>query len=416
MWAFLAPVDAERGIVYLPIGSPATNYYGGDRPGNNAYGNSIVAVDIQTGKYLWHFQTVHHDIWDTDMPTAGALFDFVQGGRRTPAIAQVGKSSYVYVLDRTTGKPLIDVKETAVPAGDVPTEWYSPTQPIPVRPRPLSRVSFDPKVDLVRAEDTTPEHVAACVAMMERAGGYYNAGAFTPFMYKALDAPPKSTIQSPGGTGGVNWGGMSMDPVNGVFYVNAQNTTLVGWTQPRPLTPPSPSDRVTAGRVDFAGESSGSDHPYDRGSVAANPKATPLGPFFTFSAPLNGKTPPNASCVRPPWAKLYAVNANTGQIVWESTLGLNENLPAGKQLAGSGGSAGPTATAGGLVFVGATNDGRFRAFDAKTGKEVWVTRTPPGANGNSPTANANPMSYQGRSGKQYVAIVAGTTLVAYALP
>jgi glucose dehydrogenase len=416
MWAFHAPVDAERGIVYIPIGSPATNYYGGDRPGNNAYGNSIIAVEAQTGKYLWHFQTVHHDIWDTDMPTAGALFDFVQGGRRIPAIAHVGKSSYVYVLDRLTGKPLIEVKETPVPAGDVPTEWYSPTQPIPVRPRPLSRVSFDPKIDLVRPEDTTPEHVAACVAMMERAGGYYNAGPFTPFMFKALDAPPKSTIQTPGGTGGVNWGGMSMDPTTGIFYVNAQNTTLVGWTQPRPLTPPSPADRMTNGRVDFAGESAGSDHPYDRGSVPANPNATPLGPFFTFSAPLNGKTPPNAPCVRPPWAKLYAVNASTGQILWESTLGLNTNLPEGKQLAGSGGSAGPTATAGGLVFVGATSDGRFRAFDAKTGKELWVTRNPPNAQGNSPAANANPMSYLGRNGKQYVAVVAGTTLVAYSLP
>jgi quinoprotein glucose dehydrogenase len=419
MWAFHAPVDAERGIVYIPIGSPATNYYGGDRPGNNAYGNSIIAVEAQTGKYLWHFQTVHHDIWDTDMPTAGALFDFVQGGRRIPAIAHVGKSSYVYVLDRLTGKPLIDVKETPVPAGDVPTEWYSPTQPIPVRPRPLSRVSFKEETDLVRPEDTTPEHVEACRAMMKRAGGYYNAGPFTPFMFKDLDAPPKSTIQSPGGTGGVNWGGMSMDPANGIFYVNAQNTTLVGWTQPRPLARPNQQTGVPE-RVNFAGESAGSSHPYDRGSVqgvAPDGSLTlGLGPFFTFSAPLNGKTPPNAPCVRPPWAKLYAVNANTGQILWESTLGLNTNLPEGKQLAGSGGSAGPTATAGGLVFVGATSDGRFRAFDARTGKELWVTRNPPNAQGNSPAANANPMSYLGRSGKQYVAVVAGTTLVAYALP
>ncbi len=418
MWAFHAPVDVERGIVYIPIGSPATNYYGGDRPGNNAYGNSIIAVDAQSGKYLWHFQTVHHDIWDTDMPTAGALFDFVLNGKRTPAIAQVGKSSYVYVLDRTTGRPLIEVKETPVPAGDVPTEWYSPTQPIPARPRPLSRVSFKEETDLVRPEDTTPEHVEACRAMMKRAGGYYNAGPFTPFMFKDLDAPPKSTIQSPGGTGGVNWGGMSMDPVNGVFYVNAQNTTLVGWVQPRPLARPDANG--VPRRVDFAGESAGSSHPYDRGSVqGVGPDGNltfGLGPFFTFSAPLNGKSGPNASCVRPPWSKLYAVNANTGQILWESTLGLNENLPAGKQLAGSGGSAGPTATAGGLVFVGATSDGRFRAFDAKTGKEVWVTKTPPNAQGNSPAANANPMSYLGKSGKQFVAVVAGTTLVAYSVP
>jgi glucose dehydrogenase len=422
MWAFHAPVDVERGIVYIPIGSPATNYYGGDRPGNNAYGNSIVAVEAQTGKYLWHFQTVHHDIWDIDMPTAGALFDFVQGGRRIPAIAHVGKSSFVYVLDRTTGRPLIPVEERPVPKGDVPTEWYSPTQPIPVRPAPLSRVSFKPETDLVRPEDTTAEHAAACRAMMEKAGGYYNAGAFTPFMYKALDAPPKSTIQTPGGTGGVNWGGMAMDPTSGIFYVNAQNTTLVGWTQPRPLARPDPRTGEPR-RVDFAGESAGSDHPYDRGSVPANPNATALGPFFTFSAPLNGvdengrpRPGGNASCVRPPWSKLIAVNANTGTIVWESVLGLNENLPAGKQLAGSGGSAGPTVTAGGLVFVGATSDGRFRAFDAKTGKELWVTKTPPGPNGNSPAASANPMSYQGRSGKQYVAVVAGTTLATYALP
>ena len=431
MWAFHAPVDAERGIVYIPIGSPATNYYGGDRPGNNAYGNSIIAVDAQSGKYLWHFQTVHHDIWDTDMPTAGALFDFVLNGKRTPAIAHVGKSSYVYVLDRTTGRPLIEVKETPVPAGDVPTEWYSPTQPIPARPRPLSRVSFKEETDLVRPEDTTPEHVEACRAMMKRAGGYYNAGPFTPFMFKDLDAPPKSTIQSPGGTGGVNWGGMSMDPVNGVFYVNAQNTTLVGWVQPRPLARPDANG--VPRRVDFAGESAGSSHPYDRGSVqGVGPDGNPtlgLGPFFTFSAPLygvdengrprpnpNGGNTPNASCVRPPWSKLYAVNANTGVILWESTLGLNENLPAGKQLAGSGGSAGPTATAGGLVFVGATSDGRFRAFDAKTGKEVWVTKTPPNQQGASPAANANPMSYLGKRGKQYVAVVAGTTLVAYSVP
>jgi glucose dehydrogenase len=205
------------------------------------------------------------------------------------------------------------VEERPVPKGDVPGEWYSPTQPIPVRPRPLSRVSFNKDTDLVRPEDTSPEHVAACVAMMEKAGGYFNAGPFTPFMYKADGAPPKSTIQTPGGTGGVNWGGMALDPSTSYAFVNAQNTTLVGWT-------------------------------------------------------------------------------------------------------GNGGSAGPSVTAGGLVFVGATNDGRFRAFDAKTGKELWVTKLPTNAAGNPSNANANPMSYQGRSGRQYVAVVAGTTLVTYALP
>jgi quinoprotein glucose dehydrogenase len=271
MWAFAAPVDVERGIVYLPIAGPATNYYGGDRPGSNLFGNSIVAVDARTGKYRWHFQTVHHDIWDIDMPTAGALFEFVENGRRTPAIAHVGKSSYVFVLDRSNGKPLIPVEERAVPKGDVPTEWYSPTQPFPLRPAPLSRVSFNPETDLVRPEDTTPEHVAACKAMMEKAGGYYNAGPFTPFLFKDTGAPPRSTIQFPGGTGGVNWGGMAMDPTTGVFFVNAQNTSLVGWTERQPPG------------VTYSFEAPNSNHPFDRASVNG------IGPFFTFSAPLSGQ-------------------------------------------------------------------------------------------------------------------------------
>jgi len=405
MWAFAAPVDTERGIVYLPIAGPATNYYGGDRPGTNAFANSIVAVDAQTGRYLWHFQTVHHDIWDIDMPSAGALFDFVQDGRRTPAIAHVGKSSYLFVLNRVTGQPLIPVEERPVPKGDVPTEWYSPTQPFPLRPGPLSRVSFNKDTDLVRPEDTSAAHVAACTAMMEKAGGYYNAGPFTPFLFKETGAPPKSTIQFPGGTGGVNWGGMAMDPTTGYVFVNAQNTSLVGWVERKP-----------AG-VTYSFEAPNSNHPYDRASVNG------VGPFFTFSAPLSGEynergqaVGPSLPCVRPPWSKLIAVNANTGQVAWESVLGLNERLPDGRQLVGNSGSAGPTVTAGGLVFVGATNDGRFRAFDAKSGKELWVTRLPAGATGMPANANANPMSYQGRSGKQHVAIVAGTTLVAYALP
>jgi quinoprotein glucose dehydrogenase len=398
MWGFAAPIDVERGIAYLPIAGPATNYYGGDRPGNNVFANSIVAVDVETGKYRWHFQTVHHDIWDIDMPSAGALFEFVQGGRRTPAIAHVGKSSYVFVLDRTNGKPLIQVEERPVPKGDVPTEWYSPTQPFPVRPAPLSRVSFKAETDLVRPEDTSAEHVAACKAMMEKAGGYYNAGPFTPFLFKETGAPPKSTIQFPGGTGGVNWGGMAMDPTTGIFYVNAQNTSLVGWVERKPPG------------VTYSFEAPNSNHPFDRASVNG------VGPFFTFSAPLSGKynergaaEGPSLPCQRPPWSKLIAVNANTGQIVWESVLGLNEALPEGKRLVGSSGSAGPSVTAGGLVFVGATNDRRFRAFDAKTGKELWVTTVPA-------AANANPMSYLGKSGKQRVAVVAGGTLVTYALP
>jgi len=397
MWGFAAPVDAARGIAYLPIAGPAANYYGGDRPGNNAFANSIVAVDARTGQYRWHFQTVHHDLWDIDMPSAGGLFELERNGTRVPAIAHVGKSAYFYVLDRATGEPFHEVRETPVPQGDVPTEWYSPTQPIPVRPPPLARVSFS-DADVVRPEDTTPEHAAACRDFMARSGGFYNAGPFTPFMYKAPDAPPKSTIQFPGGTGGVNWGGVAVDPTTGYVFATSHDGALVGWVQDK-----DPN-------VTYSFEARGSKQPYDRASING------VGPFFTFSAPLSGEynangqgVGPSAPCQRPPWGKLVAVNAQTGEIAWESVLGLNEALPEGKQLVGSVGSAGPSVTAGGVVFVGATSDRRFRAFDAKTGNELWSATL---AN----NAGANPMSYAGRSGKQRVAIVAGDTVHVFALP
>ena len=397
MWAFAAPIDAARGIAYLPIAGPAANYYGGDRPGNNAFGNSIVAVDARTGQYKWHFQTVHHDLWDTDMPSAGGLFEVERNGTRVPVIAQVGKSAFFYVLDRTTGQPFHEVRETPVPQGDVPPEWYSPPHPIPLRPPPHARVSFS-EADLVRPEDTTPEHAAACRDFMAKSGGFYNAGAFTPFMYKAPGAPPKSTIQFPGGTGGVNWGGVAIDPTTGFVFAASHDGALVGWVQDK-----DPN-------VTYSFEAPLSKQPYDRASINGN------GPFFTFSAPLGGQynergqaVGPSAPCQRPPWGKLVAVNANTGEIAWESVLGLNENLPEGKQLVGSAGSAGPSVTAGGLVFVGNTSDRRFRAFDARTGAELWSATL-------ASNAGANPMSYAGRSGKQRVAIVAGDTVNVFALP
>lgn len=399
MWAFFAPIDTERGIAYLAISGPATNYYGGDRPGTNVYGNSIVAVDVMTGKYLWHFQTVHHDLWDFDMPSAGALFDFEQNGRRVPAIAHVGKSSYVFVLDRVTGKPLIPVEERRVPPGNVPGEWYSPTQPFPVRPGPLSRVSFDARTDLVTADDTTPAHAAACKAMMDGAGGYANAGPFAPFMYRPTGASPRSNIQIPGGLGGVNWGGMAMDPRSATFFVNVQNSTMVGWVEDKP---PTPSARFEAGN---------SRHPYDRAR-----------PYRSFAAPLGGQhssrgeaVGPMASCIRPPWSTLTAVNAATGVVLWRVPLGLTESLAPGKQLTGNSGNAGATVTAGNLVFVGATNDGRFRAFDARSGAQLWVAQLPVAASGTALNANANAMTYQSKSQKQFVAIVASPVLVVYAL-
>jgi quinoprotein glucose dehydrogenase len=394
VWAWYMTLDEERGILYMPVAGPAGNYWGGDRPGNNLFANSIVAVNAESGKYLWHFQTVHHDLWDSDMPSPPALVDIVHNGRRIPALASVGKTGWMFILDRVTGKPVFGIEERPVPQGNVPGEWYSPTQPFPIKPaRPLSRVDFDKDRDMVRPEDTSAQHVAECQALWDKSGGFANAGAFTPFGFHVAGEAPKSTIQFPGGTGGVNWGGAAADPTTGYVFVNAHDTSLVGWIEEK-----RPGQNYGRG-------TEGSTIPYDRGSVNG------AGPYFTFSAPLKddtGRTIANLPCHRPPWGRLVAVNANTGEIAWETPLGLTEALPDGKQLTGNSGSAGPTATAGGLVFVGATPDRRFRAFDSKTGKEVWVARV-------DGQINANPMTYQGGDGRQYVAVVATDTLVAFTL-
>ncbi len=205
MWAFSAPVDEATGTVYIPIGTPSPNYWGGSRPGANLFGNSIVALDMKTGQYKWHFQTVHHDLWDTDMPTTGPLIDLTVKGKRQKGIVSVNKTSLFFELNRADGTPLFPVEERPVPQGDVPGEWYSPTQPFPTQTPQLGRNSMT-KADIVTADDTTPEHAAACQAMWDKAGGYINNGPYTPFYYKAAGAPPRSTIQFPGGTGGVNWG------------------------------------------------------------------------------------------------------------------------------------------------------------------------------------------------------------------
>jgi glucose dehydrogenase len=282
-----------------------------------------------------------------------------------------------------------------VPAGSVPDEWYAPTQPFPVRPAaPVSRVDFVKERDLVRPEDTSPQHAAACEALWEKSGGFYNAGPYTPFGFHRDGDPPRSTIQLPGAGGGVNWGGIAADARNGILYVHAHDTSLVGWIE---LKKPGKN---------YGRGTEGSTIPYDRGSVNG------AGPYFTFSAPLmddSGKVLATLPCYRPPWSRLMALDASTGEIRWQSTLGITRGLPLAKQLTGGSGNAGPTATAGGLVFIGATNDAKFRAFDSANGRELWSVQLPD-------PANANPLTYLGSNDKQYVAVVANDTLHAFALP
>jgi quinoprotein glucose dehydrogenase len=297
----------------------------------------------------------------------------------------------MYILNRETGKPIFGVEERPVPAGDAPGEWYAPTQPFPLKPPPLARISFK-KEDIVTAEDTTPEHAQACMEIYEKAGEFYNAGPFTPFLFHEEGAPARSTIIFPG-NGGPNWGGMAADPKTGYVYVQTHDTALSGWIE----------TKRAGGNY---GSGNGSPQPYDRGSINGP------GPYNGFAAPIrdaSGGMLGNAPCQKPPWGRLWAVNANTGDIAWVTTLGLNEALPAGKQNVGGSGSAGPIVTAGGLVFIGATNDRRFRAFDAKTGKEVWAFKL-------DQSVNANPLSYQGKNGKQYVAAIATDSIVTFSLP
>jgi glucose dehydrogenase len=382
-WPFYFTVDEQRGLVYLPLASPASDFYGGDRKGANLYGNSVVAVDALTGKYRWHFQTIHHDLWDHDPPAPPALFDIMRNGRSVPALALTTKSGYMYILNRETGEPIFGVEERPVPKSNVPGEQAYPTQPFPVKPPPIARNSFKPE-DLVSAQDTTPEHAQACRELIERNGGVTNAGPFTTWPYRPDGAPVKSAVVFPGGLGGANWGGVAWDPQSGYAFVVSQDVGALGWVEKTPAGAPVPYDRTT---LDGAGPGRG------------NFEVRIGGPAGALAWP----------CQKPPWGRLTAINASTGDVAWQIPLGISEGLPEAKQNTGRPALAGAIATAGGVLFVGSTDDNRFRAIDSKTGRQLWVTRL-------DRRGNSSPLTYQGRNGKQYVAIVVTDTLAAFALP
>jgi glucose dehydrogenase len=375
-WGFYMTLDADRGIVYTVFGSPASDYYGGDREGNNLFGNSVVALDAATGKLKWYFQTVHHDQWDFDLPPAPVLLDVTVKGKKTPILAQTGKVGYMYILNRVTGEPVFGIEEKPVPISKVPGEHSSPTQPIPVKPKPFGRMSFT-MADLVTAEDTNEEHAKACRDLVAKSGGLYNEGSFTPWVYRAPDSPPVSSVIFPGAIGGTDWGGVSADPDLGYIFVSSSNYGSIGWIEnTRP----------------------GSPVPYDQASVYGNPVASK---FWERKTDARGQLLGESSwpCQKPPWGLLTAVNAATGDFAWQVRLGVTDELPEGKKNTGRITMGGSIATASGLVFIGASNDRRFRAFDSKTGKELWVTKL-------DYSALSVPITYQGRAGKQYVAVTA----------
>ena len=375
-WGFYMTLDTERGIVYTVFGSPASDYYGGDREGNNLFGNSVVALDAETGKLKWYFQTVHHDQWDFDLPPAPVLLDVTIKGKKVPILAQTGKVGYMYILNRVTGEPIFGIEEKPVPQSKVPGEHSSPTQPIPVKPKPFGRMSFT-MADLVTAADTTEEHAKACRDLVEKSGGLYNEGPFTPWVYRAPDSPPVSSVIFPGAIGGTDWGGLSADPQLGYIFVSSSNYGSIGWIEnTRP----------------------GSPIPYDQASVYGNPVASK---FWERKTDARGQLLGESSwpCQKPPWGLLTAVNASTGDFAWQVPLGITDELPEGKRNTGRVTMGGSIATASGLIFIGASNDKRFRAFDSKNGKELWVTKL-------DYSALSVPITYQGKNGKQYVAVTA----------
>ena len=373
-WPFYFTMDEGRELLYLPLASPIPFPYGGDRPGDNLFGNSVVAVNIRTGAYVWHFQTIHHDLWDHDPPAPPVLFDIPAEGAPIPVLGVTTKSGYLYILNRETGEPVFGVEERRVPSSDVPGEQASPTQPIPVLPAPLGRVGYE-ATDLVTEEDTSMEHVEACLALIESVGELYNAGPFTPWAYRAPGAPPRTTLLFPGLTGGPNWGGVAFDPNTEYLIAFSQDLGALGWMEE---------------------SAEGFPVPYDR----SGPR--PSG----FDVAMGEQRWP---CQRPPWGQLTAIEAATGQVAWQRPLGITEGLPPGRENTGRAGRAAAIVTGSGLLFIASTDDNRLRALDVMTGQELWAERM-------EGRGNANPMTYLAPDGRQYVAVSATDAILSYALP
>lgn len=352
VWGFFT-IDKERGILYMPFGEPTTDYWGGDRKGSNLYGTALVAVDALTGKMKWYFQAVHHDTWDYDLAAPPVLFDVTRNGKKIPAVAELAKTGYLYILNRVTGEALYGMNEVKVPVDDaLPGDSAWPTQPIPVKPPSLARNSFHRE----EIATITPELRKYCEALFDSIPGGLHAGG--PFTHYSTTP----SVIFPSSIGGGNWNPPSFDPTLGYLFVNTMDFGSLN-------TMVKSADGTRYSRSGYNG----------------------LSRFW------NAET--NMPCNQPPWGRIFAINVNTGDIAWQSTLGITDTLPADKQKTGRPNIGGSLATAGGLVFIGATDDSRFRAFDSKTGKELWVEKIDAGA-------HSAPITYRGKDGKQYVVITA----------
>ena len=361
VWAPMS-VDEERGLVFLPTSSASPDFFGGLRPGDNKHANSVVALKAETGELVWAFQTVHHDVWDYDNPAQPTLATITFEGKPRDVVIQATKQGFIFVLDRDTGAPVFPVEERAVPQGGVAGEVLSPTQPYPT----LIPALVPQKISADDAFGITPWDREACRKQLASAR---SEGLYTP-------PTEQGTLLFPFTGGGVNWGGVSVDPVNQVLYANTSRAvhkiTLFPAAQFDAMDEKYPDKEVSP----------------QKGAAYGMIRETVLSPL-------------GIPCNPPPWGVLAAVDLKTGKVKWESTIGTTEELaPLGIAMKwGTPSIGGSLVTAGGLVFIGSTMDKYLRAFDAKTGEELWQGRLPA-------TGNATPMTYEWK-GRQFVVIAAG---------
>jgi len=362
-WAPFA-VDAERGLVFIPTGSASPDFFGGERPGNNQWADSLVALRATTGEFVWGRQLVHHDLWDYDTASQPMLIDLDRDGVKAAAVVQLTKTGQVFVLDRETGEPLFPIEERAVPQDVVAGETPSPTQPFSSLPPLVSHAPVTPD----DAWGLTFWDRAAC---REKIAALHSDGIFTP-------PSLKGTIERPGYAGGSNWGSGAWDPQRQLLIANVMDLPFVVTLIPR--------DKFGA-TADLA--------EYEDWEFARQ-TGTPYGMRrHLLDSPLG------VPCTAPPWGKLVAVDLAHGKIAWEKPLGTSRDKAPWPfwYIEGAPGMGGPITTAGGLVFIGATSDNYLRAFDTSNGAEVWKMRLPAGA-------QATPMSYE-IGGRQFVVIAAG---------
>ncbi len=361
-WSVIA-ADPARNLVFVPTGSASPDYYGGERPGNNLFADSIVALRGDTGKIVWYFQTVHHDLWDYDIASPPLLFDMHRNGRTIPAIAVGSKTGNLFLLNRETGKPIFGVEERRVPQSDVPGEVSSPTQPFPTKPAPVTPQQMT-------ASDAWGPDEASRRWCREEIGKLRANGIFTP-------PSLQGSLMMPGNIGGMAWGGEAYDRVHGLLILPENHLASEARLIPRAQF----RQRIQAEHRNLNG-----------GWEFGAQRGTPYGMMRRFLL-----SPSGFPCTAPPWGTLLAIDVNTGEKKWEVPIGSFPKAPAGT---GSITLGGPIVTAGGIVLMAGTLDPAIRAFDVQTGRELWKGILPA-------SARSTPMTYKGTNGKQYIVVSAG---------